>query len=102
MNFTFIHTSLPLHILITFIRMPQVIDFKGLSTKGYLRWAVNPLTFRFPATPLLLVSQYGLLNSSIIPQASAPIRIELNDVVQIVLQNHAALNGKCEQVHVNA
>ena len=76
----------------------QAIDFKGLNTNGYLRWAVNPTSFRFPATPLLLASQYGLLNSGIIPQASSPIRLELNDVVQIVLQNRAELGGSCSQV----
>eukprot|EP01035_Chromulina_nebulosa_P020574 gene20574-26680_t len=42
-------------------------------------------------------SYYNIVNDIVYPKPSLPINIDYNDVVQIVIQNHVALNGRCEQ-----
>lgn len=75
----------------------KAIDFKNAYSDGYLRWTVkNDMALVFPSTPLLLASYYGMLNTIGYSDHSKPIRIELNSVVEIVIQNRAALNGVCE------
>ena len=73
----------------------------GANTNGYLRWTVNNISHIGPtSTPLLLASYYGLLygahslyNATV---ALQPIRVSLGEVVDMVIQNRVALNGKCE------
>ena len=73
------------------------LSYTASNTNGYLRWTVNQQSFEFPSTPLLLASYYGKLNSANYGPASLPIPIKYNDMVQIVIQNRAGLNGVCEQ-----
>lgn len=74
------------------------IDYTGKDKNGYLRWTVNTLSNIMPSTPLLLASYYNMLDTNHYSNASLPISIDYNDVVQIIIQNRVALNGVCEQV----
>ncbi|RCV29333.1 hypothetical protein SETIT_6G004600v2 [Setaria italica] len=87
---------------------------------GHVRWAINGLSLRFPATPYLVSMKRGLrgayddqrppadaydnyrsfdiasppaANGTV---ASAAYRLALGSVVDVVLQNTAALNGRSE------
>eukprot|EP01036_Dinobryon_divergens_P022871 gene22871-31172_t len=72
------------------------IDFSGSNTNGYLRWTVNEVAYTIPGTPFLLASYYEMMGKVFYPPSSKPIRLEIGDVVDVVVQNRVALNGKCE------
>jgi L-ascorbate oxidase len=61
---------------------------------GEIKWTMNNISFVIPEDRPLM---YHFMQSSLdtIPIESAPIQIELGEVVDIVLQNTAALNGVC-------
>lgn len=44
----------------------------------------------------MISAYYGLLGN--VPSESQPIRVMVGDVVQMIIQNRVALNGKCENV----
>ena len=73
------------------------LSYTASNTNGFLRWTVNQQSYEFPSTPLLLSSYYNMLNRENYESASLPIPVKYNDMVQIVIQNRAALNGVCEQ-----
>jgi FtsP/CotA-like multicopper oxidase with cupredoxin domain len=72
------------------------LDFDGTNKEGYLRWTLNQLSYRVTRTSKLLASYYDMQFPLAI-NATKSIKIDLNDEVRIVFQNHAALNGVCEQ-----
>jgi len=72
------------------------LDYSGANKNGYLRWTINGQSYTFPSTPYLLASYYQKMDSVFYPTSSKAVRLELNDVVDVVVQNRAALNGKCE------
>lgn len=70
-------------------------DYNGNNTKGYLRWTQNTLSLKHSKTSRLLASYYDMdIDHS---NATKAIPVNLNDEVRIVIQNHAGLNGRCEQ-----
>ena len=76
--------------------MYEGIDFSGSNTNGYLRWTVNEVSYTIPSTPFLLASYYEMTGKVFYHPSSKPIRLEIGDVVDVVVQNRVALNGKCE------
>jgi hypothetical protein len=73
------------------------LDYTATNKHGNLRWTQNGISYKFPSTPLLLASYYDMLDSSLYEAASRPIRVELGEVVDVVIQNRAASNNVCEQ-----
>lgn len=76
---------------------PTQLQAQGTNTQGYYRWTINDLSFTYPSTPQLLASYYNLMNAVDYTMATSAIRIEYNEVVQIVLQNRAMISGECDQ-----
>jgi len=82
-----------------FVDAKTLIGFdysKTIYENGYLRWTANTVSYQMPPTPLLLSSYYNLLSQET-NTASKPVRIELNDVVQVVIQNRVEVSGQCDE-----
>ena len=77
--------------------MPDIgIDYSGSNENVYLRWTINGVAYSLPSTPFLLASYYEQLGNVFYSPSSKPTRLEIGDVVDMVVQNRVALNGKCE------
>ena len=75
------------------------LDVTGVNRNGNLKWTMNNVAHVLGSTALLLASYYDKLygpDSVVTALATKPTYIELNEVVDIVLQNRAATNGRCE------
>jgi len=83
----------PTHELIFDMRQQYVdeefhgLDYYGQETNGYIRWTVNKTAYMFSATPLLLSSYYGMLDSAHYHEATLPISIKKGAIVQIIIQD---------------
>lgn len=68
----------------------------GKTATASLKWLLNGVPFKPPSTPYLLQSAYGL-DPKHMKSFQEPVRLEKDEVVDVVLQNGAAGNGVCEQ-----
>lgn len=65
-----------------------------------LKWTLNGYAQKESYIPLLQASYYQILDSELLvgPAAARPRKkLELNDVIDIIIQNRVADNGVCEQ-----
>ncbi|KAJ3111244.1 hypothetical protein HDU96_005878 [Phlyctochytrium bullatum] len=74
-----------------------VMEGKQTRVDGFLRWAINNVAYEFPRDkPLLAYAYLGEVEKVQAMPRSKMYEVQAGDVIDIVIQNTAALNGVCE------